>query len=81
MRNRKNDNNGDKKRGNKLSERNKKRLVLLVTFAMLYITKAITIATGNVYIGGLGVVLALAVAAAFITEMIGKRIRKRKESE
>ncbi|MGH1323560.1 MULTISPECIES: hypothetical protein [Bacillus] len=78
MRNRKNDNNGD---NNKLTERNKRRFVLIGTFVMLYVTKAITIATGNVYIGGLGVVLALAVAAAFITEMIGKRIRKRKESE
>ncbi|AND10426.1 hypothetical protein P4159_09830 [Bacillus thuringiensis] len=78
MRNRKNDKNGD---NNKLTERNKRRFVLIGTFVMLYVTKAITIATGNVYIGGLGVVLALAVAAAFITEMIGKRIRKRKESE
>jgi len=78
MRNRKNDNNGD---NNKLTERNKRRFVLIGTFVMLYVTKAITIATGNVYIGGLGVVLALAVAAAFINEMIGKRIRKRKESE
>ncbi|PEL59656.1 hypothetical protein [Bacillus wiedmannii] len=78
MRNRKNDNNGD---NNKLTERNKRRFVLIGTFVMLYVTKAITIATGNVYIGGLGVVLALSVAAAFITEMIGKRIRKRKESE
>ncbi|PHG78329.1 hypothetical protein [Bacillus wiedmannii] len=78
MGNRKNDNNGD---NNKLTERNKRRFVLIGTFVMLYVTKAITIATGNVYIGGLGVVLALSVAAAFITEMIGKRIRKRKESE
>ncbi|AND06117.1 hypothetical protein P4159_25350 [Bacillus thuringiensis] len=78
MRNRKNDNNGD---NNKLTERNKRRFVLIGTFVMLYVTKAITIATGNVYIGGLGVVLALSVAAAFITEMIGKRIRKRKESK
>lgn len=78
MRNSKNDNNGD---NNKLTERNKRRFVLIGTFVMLYVTKAITIATGNVYIGGLGVVLALSVAAAFITEMIGKRIRKRKESE
>lgn len=78
MWNRKNDNNGD---NNKLTERNKRRFVLIGTFVMLYVTKAITIATGNVYIGGLGVVLALSVAAAFITEMIGKRIRKRKESE
>lgn len=78
MRNRKNDNNGD---NNKLTERNKRRFVLIGTLVMLYVTKAITIATGNVYIGGLGVVLALSVAAAFITERVGKRIRKRKESE
>ncbi|WP_242325906.1 hypothetical protein [Bacillus cereus group sp. BfR-BA-01318] len=78
MRNRKNDNNGD---NNKLTERNKRRFVLIGTFVMLYVTKAITIATGNVYIGGLGVVLALSVGFAFLTEIIGKRIRKRKESK
>ncbi|TKI79271.1 hypothetical protein [Bacillus mycoides] len=78
MGNRKNDNNGD---NNKLIERNKRRFVLIGTFVMLYVTKAITIATGNVYIGGLGVVLALSVGFAFLTEIIGKRIRKWKEQK
>ncbi|MDF9615156.1 hypothetical protein P5763_24390 [Bacillus cereus] len=50
-------------------------ILLIVTFVLLIVTKII----GNVIIGGLAVVFAMAVAASVITARIGESIRKRKE--
>ncbi|UOB76762.1 hypothetical protein MQW34_14820 [Bacillus sp. ZJS3] len=49
-------------------------ILLIVAFILLIVTKII----GNVIIGGLAVVFAMAVAASVITAMIGNFICKRK---
>ncbi|WP_163253566.1 hypothetical protein [Bacillus tropicus] len=57
--------------------RNKRKETLLIVFAFIFMI--ITKAFGNLYVAAFGVVLGLAVAASFITAMIGDFIRKRKE--
>ncbi|MEB9609428.1 hypothetical protein P4J23_05160 [Bacillus cereus] len=57
--------------------RNKRKETLLIVFAFVFMT--ITKAFGNLYVAAFGVVFGLAVAASFITAMIGDFIRKRKE--
>ena len=52
-------------------------ILLIVTFVLLIVTKII----GNVIIGGLAVVFAMAVAASIVTARIGEFMQKRKEDE
>lgn len=59
--------------------RNKRKETLLIVFAFIFMM--ITKAFGNLYVAAFGVVFGLAVAASFITAMIGEFIDKRKEEE
>ncbi|PFM15254.1 hypothetical protein CN900_26595 [Bacillus anthracis] len=52
-------------------------ILLIVTFVLLIVKKII----GNVIIGGLAVVFAMAVAASIVTARIGEFMQKRKEDE
>ncbi|MCC2327995.1 hypothetical protein P5757_09525 [Bacillus tropicus] len=52
-------------------------ILLIVAFVLLIVTKII----GNVIIGGLAVVFAMAVAASIVTARVGEFISKRKEEE
>lgn len=52
-------------------------ILLIVTFVLLIVTKII----GNVIIGGLAVVFAMAVAASIVTARIGEFMQKRKKDE
>lgn len=52
-------------------------ILLIVAFVLLIVTKII----GNVIIGGLAVVFAMAVAASIFTARVGEFINKRKEEE
>ncbi|MFV5173948.1 hypothetical protein [Bacillus cereus] len=52
-------------------------ILALIALGVMIITKM----SGNVYVGGLGVVFGLAVAASIVTAMIGDFMRKRKEED
>ncbi|MGE1032526.1 hypothetical protein ACQGS5_23180 [Bacillus sp. GKis3/1] len=52
-------------------------ILLIVAFVLLIVTKII----GNVIIGGLAVVFAMAVAASIFTARVGEFISKRKEED
>ncbi|HDR6822881.1 TPA: hypothetical protein QCV77_006546 [Bacillus thuringiensis] len=62
---------------NKRRKRDNSTLLLISGLAIMYGTKA----TGNVYIGGFGVIIGLAIFCAVVTGMIGEAIRKRKNSK
>jgi len=59
----------------KNKEKNTRANLLIVAFVLLVVTKII----GNVIIGGVAVVFAMAVVASVITSRVGEFMRKRKE--